>query len=66
MDEISEIYKNLSIQIFTQSPLKGTSSLVWSHSYYDTARWEKLLQEQIGSQTLISTARNSESPRVRL
>ncbi|XP_044263334.1 calcium-independent phospholipase A2-gamma-like [Tribolium madens] len=64
LDEISEIYKNLSIQIFTQSPLKGTSNLVWSHSYYDTARWEKLLQEQIGSQTLISTSRSSKCPRL--
>ncbi|EFA06489.1 Calcium-independent phospholipase A2-gamma-like Protein [Tribolium castaneum] len=64
LDEISEIYKNLSTQIFTQSALKGTSSLVWSHSYYDTARWEKLLQEQIGNQTLISTARSSHCPRL--
>ena len=64
LDEISEIYKNLSIQIFTQSALKGTSSLVWSHSYYDTALWEKLLQEKIGDQTLISTSRSLDCPKL--
>jgi calcium-independent phospholipase A2-gamma len=64
LDEISEIYKNLSTQIFTQSAIKGTSSLVWSHSYYNTALWEKLLQEQIGDKVLIKTSRKSQCPKV--
>ncbi|KAJ3638115.1 hypothetical protein MTP99_001523 [Tenebrio molitor] len=64
LDEISEIYKNLSTQIFTQSAIKGTSSLVWSHSYYNTALWEKLLQEQIGDKVLIKTSRKSQCPKM--
>lgn len=64
MNDIAEIYKNISSQIFTQSALKGTSNLVWSHSYYDTALWEKILKEQWGEELLIDTARNLKTPKV--
>lgn len=63
LDEISEIYKSISTQIFTQSTLKGTSNLVWSQSYYDTALWEKLLREQWGDKELIETARDPKCPK---
>lgn len=66
LNDIAEIYKNISSQIFTQSPLKGTSNLVWSHSYYDTALWEKILKEQWGEELLTNTARNIKTPKVRL
>lgn len=65
LDEVSEIYKNISTQIFTQSTIKGTSNLVWSHSYYDTALWEKLLKAQWGDKTLIETNRDEKVPKVR-
>lgn len=65
LDEVSEIYKDISTQIFTQSAIKGTSNLVWSHSYYDTALWEKLLKEQWDNRTLIETRRNLKVPKVR-
>ncbi|KAJ8965198.1 hypothetical protein NQ317_013350 [Molorchus minor] len=64
LDEATEIYKNISMQIFTQSALKGTSNLVWSHSYYDTALWEKLLKEQWNNKVLIETRRNLKVPNV--
>ncbi|XP_060526981.1 calcium-independent phospholipase A2-gamma-like [Cylas formicarius] len=63
LDEVSEIYRRISSQVFTQSPLRGTSNLVWSHSYYDTDLWEKLLSEQWGNKTLIETARNLKCPK---
>lgn len=63
LDETAEIYKNISMQIFTQSALKGTSNLVWSHSYYDTALWEKLLREQWNNKVLIETRRNLKVPK---
>lgn len=62
--EISELYKELSTKVFTQSAIKGTSNLVWSHGYYDTALWEKLLKEHLGEKILIKTTRNSTSPKV--
>lgn len=63
LDEVSEIYKTISRQVFTQSTLKGTSNLVWSHSYYDTALWEKLLKGHWGNEQLIETARTPNTPK---
>ncbi|XP_056645439.1 calcium-independent phospholipase A2-gamma-like [Diorhabda sublineata] len=63
LDEISEIYKSISTQIFTQSAFIGTSNLVWSHSYYDTPLWEKLLREQWEDMLLIETRRNLKVPK---
>ncbi|KAJ8925966.1 hypothetical protein NQ315_009819 [Exocentrus adspersus] len=63
LDETTEIYKNISMQVFTQSALRGTSNLVWSHSYYDTALWEKLLKAQWDNRSLIETRRNLTVPK---
>jgi len=64
LDEILGLYKELSIRVFTQSAIKGTSSLVWSHAYYDTALWEQLLEEHIGDKILIKTTRDPKAPKV--
>ncbi|KOC70411.1 Calcium-independent phospholipase A2-gamma [Habropoda laboriosa] len=64
LHEISELYKELSSKVFTQSAIKGTSNLVWSHGYYDTALWEKLLQENLGDKALIKTVRDATAPKV--
>ncbi|XP_051169705.1 calcium-independent phospholipase A2-gamma-like isoform X3 [Leptopilina boulardi] len=63
LDEVSILYKELSTQIFTQSPLKGTSGLVWSHAYYDTTLWEEMLQDQLGDKELIKTSREPMTPK---
>ncbi|XP_076294393.1 calcium-independent phospholipase A2-gamma isoform X1 [Lasioglossum baleicum] len=63
LSEISELYRELSIKIFTQSTIKGTSNLVWSHAYYDTSLWEKLLQEHLGDKILIKTVRDPNTPK---
>lgn len=65
LDEVLALYKELSTRIFTQSAIKGTSSLVWSHAYYDTALWEKLLAEHLGDKILIKTTRDPNAPKVR-
>ncbi|XP_022902322.1 calcium-independent phospholipase A2-gamma-like [Onthophagus taurus] len=64
LDNLQRDYKELSTQVFTQSTIKGTSSLVWSHSYYDTSLWEKLLKENLSENSLISTVRNRNTPKV--
>lgn len=63
--ELSEMYKELSTKIFTQSAFWGTSNLVWSHSYYDTEMWEQLLKMYVGETSLIRTARDPLMPKVR-
>lgn len=64
LSEISKLYKELSTKIFTQSTIKGTSNLVWSHAYYDTQLWEKLLQDHLGNRDLIKTTRDRIAPKV--
>ncbi|XP_018320202.1 calcium-independent phospholipase A2-gamma isoform X2 [Agrilus planipennis] len=64
LDTIAKHYKELSLKVFTQSTLRGTSNLVWSHAYYDTALWETLLKEYLGEAPLISTARILECPKL--
>ncbi|VVC86918.1 unnamed protein product [Leptidea sinapis] len=44
----NQMYITLSKQMFgNTSLLGGTSRLVWSHSYYDTVAWEKMLQDHL-------------------
>lgn len=64
LDHLSRNYKEMSTKIFTQSPVWGASSLVWSHSYYDTALWEKILKDEMGEEIMIKTCRRSNSPKV--
>lgn len=64
LNELSKRYKEMSMQIFRQSPFQGTKNLVWSHSYYDTSVWETILKENFGEHSLISTARKAVCPKV--
>ncbi|KAG8222084.1 hypothetical protein J437_LFUL000529, partial [Ladona fulva] len=63
-EECLAIYKEVSIQIFNQSPLWGTRNLVMSHSYYDTHLFEGLLKKYIGTTLLCKTARDAACPKI--
>ncbi|EFA06525.2 calcium-independent phospholipase A2-gamma [Tribolium castaneum] len=64
VDEVATGYKDISLEVFKQSPLWGTSNLVWSQAYYDTSLWEKKLREHLGSDSLIRTARDRDCPKL--
>lgn len=64
LDDIIARYEALSQEIFNQSPLYGTGKLVWSHAYYDTALWERKLEEYLGNEILIATSRKPNCPKV--
>lgn len=52
------------MEVFKQSPIWGTRNLVWSQAYYDTGLWEKKLRDHLGSESLISTSRHINCPKV--
>lgn len=64
LDEVSELYKDMSKKIFSQNAFWGTSNLVWSHSYYNTEMWEQLLKTYVGETDLMKTSRHRHCPKV--
>lgn len=62
--EVSNLYKDLSNKIFTQNAFFGARSLIWNHGYYDTALWEEILKQHVGTTKLIKTSRKGGYPKV--
>ncbi|KAK3878442.1 hypothetical protein Pcinc_017025 [Petrolisthes cinctipes] len=58
LDECETLYKELSTKIFTQTTLKGATSLFMKNSYYDSDSWTEILKENMGEKCLIETARD--------
>ncbi|XP_047510185.1 calcium-independent phospholipase A2-gamma-like [Pieris napi] len=53
LETANQMYVTLSKQMFGNTSLiGGTSRLVWTHSYYDTEAWEKMLQDNLKGITL--------------
>jgi calcium-independent phospholipase A2-gamma len=42
--EMEEIYKEFSVQMFERNRLVGAGKLFMSHAYYDTELWERILR----------------------
>lgn len=60
LETANQMYLTLSKQMFGNTSLiGGTSRLVWTHSYYDTDAWEKLLQENLKDCTLTECNRHN-------
>ncbi|XP_067170778.1 calcium-independent phospholipase A2-gamma isoform X2 [Apteryx mantelli] len=63
LDECEELYRKLGSDVFKQNVIVGTVKMGWSHAFYDSNIWEKMLKEKMGSNLLIETARNSKCPK---
>ncbi|XP_016531181.1 calcium-independent phospholipase A2-gamma-like isoform X2 [Poecilia formosa] len=48
LEECTEMYRQIGTEVFKQNPLVGTVNMGWSHSYYDTATWERILHHKPG------------------
>ncbi|XP_041972388.1 uncharacterized protein LOC121728304 [Aricia agestis] len=60
LETANQMYHTLSKQMFgNTSIIGGTSRLVWTHSYYDTDAWEKLLQDNLKDCTLTECNRHN-------
>ncbi|NXU51355.1 PLPL8 phospholipase, partial [Turnix velox] len=64
LDECEELYRKLGSDVFKQNVIVGTVKMGWSHAFYDSDIWEKMLKEKMGSNLMIETARNSKCPKV--
>ncbi|KAH9641562.1 hypothetical protein HF086_017134 [Spodoptera exigua] len=66
LDAARHMYYTLSRDMFgNTSLLGGGARLVWTHSYYDTAAWERMLQDHLGDLTLTQCNRHG-APKVAL
>nr|XP_044991955.1 calcium-independent phospholipase A2-gamma isoform X2 [Jaculus jaculus] len=64
LDECEELYRKLGSDVFSQNVIVGTVKMSWSHAFYDSQMWEKILKERMGSTLMIETARNPSCPKV--
>ncbi|CAM4491868.1 calcium-independent phospholipase A2-gamma [Caretta caretta] len=64
LDECEELYHKLGSDVFKQNVIVGTMKMGWSHAFYDSDIWEKMLKERMGSDLMIETARNPKCPKV--
>ncbi|XP_072946571.1 calcium-independent phospholipase A2-gamma-like [Epargyreus clarus] len=60
LETANQMYLTLSKKMFGNTSLiSGTSRLVWTHSYYDTDAWEKMLQDNLRDCTLTECNRHN-------
>ncbi|KFM69315.1 Calcium-independent phospholipase A2-gamma, partial [Stegodyphus mimosarum] len=64
LDECEALYRRLSDEVFSQSSFWGTSRLMWSHAYYDTTMWVKVLKKTFGEKLLIDTCKEEFAPKL--
>uniref|UniRef100_A0A8C0WRE5 PNPLA domain-containing protein n=1 Tax=Castor canadensis TaxID=51338 RepID=A0A8C0WRE5_CASCN len=63
LDECEELYRKLGSDVFSQNVIVGTVKMSWSHAFYDSQMWEKILKDRMGSTLMIETARNPKCPK---
>ena len=47
--DVETMYREISTEVFKQDRSTGLGGLLWSHAYYDTNKWEKILRDKIGT-----------------
>jgi len=64
IDECEQYYHRFSSHLFKSDFFRGAGRLIWSHAYYDTAVWEKILKEIYSETDLIETSQKKDCPRI--
>lgn len=64
IDECIRLYQKCSEQMFQKDVLRGAGRLLWTHAYYDTAVWEKILRSVYPEKALIETAQKENMPKL--
>lgn len=66
LTEVERLYSQFTEGLFNRNMTTGLQNLLKSYSYYDTQMWEKVLQNIVGDRRLISSARDTNAPKVTL
>ncbi|KAA0202146.1 hypothetical protein HAZT_HAZT009803 [Hyalella azteca] len=53
--ECEVLYRDLSEKVFTQTTLRGATSLVINNSYYDSNAWDNILRQNMGEAPLLQS-----------
>ncbi|XP_054156608.1 calcium-independent phospholipase A2-gamma-like [Oppia nitens] len=64
VDECEEYYHRFSSHLFKSDFFRGAGRLLWSHAYYDTNVWEKILRDIYRETTLMETRQSDQTPHV--
>ncbi|XP_073688486.1 calcium-independent phospholipase A2-gamma-like [Garra rufa] len=64
LKDCEDLYRKLSSDVFKQNVIVGTMKMSWSHAFYDSQIWEKVLKEKMGWDLLIETTRDPDCPKV--
>lgn len=44
VNECDDLYRKLGSDVFKQNVIVGTVKMSWSHAFYDSEAWEKILK----------------------
>merc|ERR1711976_445793 len=62
--EVEKLYTEMSVDIWgTTNLLEGGSRLLRSHAYYDSEKWDGILQDLCGDMTLLESGIDRDCPR---
>ncbi|XP_071499403.1 uncharacterized protein [Diadema antillarum] len=67
LDTCEELFKTMSVEVFKRNSLLGTSKLFFSHAYYDTDAWMKILRDHmqgVGQSPGIEMSQDPTCPKV--
>uniref|UniRef100_A0A8C6TXR4 Patatin-like phospholipase domain containing 8 n=1 Tax=Neogobius melanostomus TaxID=47308 RepID=A0A8C6TXR4_9GOBI len=64
LEECEQMYRKLGSDVFKQNVIVGTVKMGWSHAFYDSEMWEKILKERMGEGSMIESARDPHCPKV--
>lgn len=64
IDECEAHYRHVSSFLFKTDIVRGASRLLWSHAYYDTAVFEKILHEIYGETSMIHCRNHQDCPHI--
>ena len=64
INECEDYYHKFSSNLFKSDFFRGAGRLIWSHAYYDTTVWEKILRNIYSETNLIETKQSGDTPYV--